>query len=1239
MGNRLSVIFPLLLMCFIVFSAPTLAVAQVGIVATPSDLNIGSFCPEEIGTGTVTLTNHDPSNVMITHYEWFIGIGGDFFLTAPTVFPYTLASGQSVDAVIEFSPPFDTTYGILLRFYTTSNQTPSLDIQLRGDGYGVCQPPDDTDSDGIQDTLDNCPLVPNGPDRGTCTGEDDGFKCYSDSECPAGEQCSMAQEDTDGDGEGDACDPFDLTISPEKPGPADTVNLRGKYNRHVPVPRIRLIVNREVVKECEADECENTDGPYPEGMACKAAFMDSSGVWQATDEMYAVRDTDNDWDDDGVPNGPDNCILNPNGPDLGTCTRGILGRTCTEDTDCMPDGFTGGFCSMGQDDSEYFCLDPDPHGGCNSIPDEGDGIGDACDEDDDDDGCLDPDDKNPQDYSSDIEMDPYSGPGDGFGADCDNCPDVVNPDQNDVDGDGFGDLCDNCSAIANTNQSDWDGDGTGNLCDTCPQDYGPQMDTDGDGQGNICDPDDDNDFCSDANDDHPLVYSPNTDGDFYHDDCDIDDDNDGFGDEMDAFPLDPTEWFDEDRDGIGNNKDCDDLIQSSEEEGVDCGSVCGNTCVPCDWCGDNIEPLRVRGEPGEGYIDIVFIPHTSWEGRIPEFREYIQKLIRNKFMRLDELTWNDPRDPPLIEPIPEDFQDRFNFYIDVFGFGGDNNCEGDLPGELENGGAFWTCIATVGTLCTDVAHFWEYAPFADVGALIADSSIHDPDGTKRPSGCAYPLGPPTGTGHQFYAGSQSCNNDDPPRCWDHTDDVALHEAGHSIFGLIDEYDGDTYYDRLQQYNYNEEPSNVWKDFWGSDGVPGSGMGWCEDFALDHDLDPFTSSEDTGCRQFASEALIPLVRFDAGPGDIMENSRRHDSIFREACTWVITDVFNHWPSGRTKGLLTYVEFDGQVFKPLITKVVDNHPDIFQKTHPIMVEIYSADDVLLLTYGISDPRIALGEPSVFKETVTFPFFAAFRDNIRWVIFKDLESQEIMGQMDLAPAIYKYCYEDGYLDPHCLEVDLDANGIPDALEPDGWVPAAAVGEVCLPELNPYQCFFLDMDLDGVLNGDDNCLSEPNVDQSDMDQDGVGDACDNCPELANPDQVDNNNNGIGDACEFLSVSIDIKPGSYPNCMNVNNHGVIPVAILGSEEFEVSTIDVSTLSFAGLEVRVKGNDLPQCSLEDVSGDFNSPEGAPDGYPDLVCHFIDDEAQWEPGESTATVTGQLNDGRSMEGTDEICIVK
>ncbi len=77
----------------------------------------------------------------------------------------------------------------------------------------------DTDCDGLPDLActscipaydaDNCKDSPNGPDLGTCTaGLPDmlGEVCGFDVECGSGGVCSMAQEDGDGDGFGDACD-------------------------------------------------------------------------------------------------------------------------------------------------------------------------------------------------------------------------------------------------------------------------------------------------------------------------------------------------------------------------------------------------------------------------------------------------------------------------------------------------------------------------------------------------------------------------------------------------------------------------------------------------------------------------------------------------------------------------------------------------------------------------------------------------------------------------------------------------------------------------------------------------------------------------------------------------------------------------------------------------------------------------------------------------------------------------
>jgi hypothetical protein len=113
------------------------------------------------------------------------------------------------------------------------------------------------------------------------------------------------------------------------------------------------------------------------------------------------------------------------------------------------------------------------------------------------------------------------------------------------------------------------------------------------------------------------------------------------------------------------------------------------------------------------------------------------------------------------------------------------------------------------------------------------------------------------------------------------------------------------------------------------------------------------------------------------------------------------------------------------------------------------------------------------------------------------------------------------------------------------------------------------------------------------------------------------------------LDVEIDIKPGSDPNCFNINGHGVIPVAILGSAEFKVDDIDLISLDFAGLSLRVRGNRGPMCSIEDSNGD---------PYPDLVCQFEDDSENWSPGNGTAMLTGELLDGSLFEGSDSICVV-
>ena len=45
--------------------------------------------------------------------------------------------------------------------------------------------------------------------------------------------------------------------------------------------------------------------------------------------------------------------------------------------------------------------------------------------------------------------------------------------------------------------------------------------------------------------------------------------------------------------------------------------------------------------------------------------------------------------------------------------------------------------------------------------------------------------------------------------------------------------------------------------------------------------------------------------------------------------------------------------------------------------------------------------------------------------------------------------------------------------------------------------------------------------------------------------------------------ISIDIKPGSFPDSINPRSKGVIPVAILTTDTFDATTVDSATVRFA----------------------------------------------------------------------------
>jgi len=111
--------------------------------------------------------------------------------------------------------------------------------------------------------------------------------------------------------------------------------------------------------------------------------------------------------------------------------------------------------------------------------------------------------------------------------------------------------------------------------------------------------------------------------------------------------------------------------------------------------------------------------------------------------------------------------------------------------------------------------------------------------------------------------------------------------------------------------------------------------------------------------------------------------------------------------------------------------------------------------------------------------------------------------------------------------------------------------------------------------------------------------------------------------------ITIDIKPGSDDNSINLKSRGVVPVAVLTTDDFDASTIDPDTVLFAGAEpVRLL------CTLCDV--DY-------DGDEDMLFHFKTQEllkSENNPDgldknstEATLTVDG------IAAGTDTVRIVQ
>ncbi len=135
----------------------------------------------------------------------------------------------------------------------------------------------------------------------------------------------------------------------------------------------------------------------------------------------------------------------------------------------------------------------------------------------------------------------------------------------------------------------------------------------------------------------------------------------------------------------------------------------------------------------------------------------------------------------------------------------------------------------------------------------------------------------------------------------------------------------------------------------------------------------------------------------------------------------------------------------------------------------------------------------------------------------------------------------------------------------------------------------------------------------------------------LGNLRPIDGNLDGLAvtdmGAYEYVpvKVALDIVPGDASNTIPLQKNGMVTVAILGTPDFDIRSINPATTVFGpGKTVEVHGRG----HMEDVNLDSRM---------DLLLHYRSQDIGLQPGTCAVSISGRLTSGEPFVGSDNVIV--